>query len=85
MPFIALQNVSALFNESGFAFPSGHATFFSAIGFALFRNHKKVGYIFILFAILIGIARVAAGVHFPLDILGGFLLGWLISYFLRFV
>jgi len=83
-PYVILQNVSALFNEPGFAFPSGHATFFSALGFALFVKHKRVGYVFILFAILIGIARIASGVHFPIDILGGFLLGWLIVYFLRF-
>lgn len=84
-PFMILTDVQPLFNESGFAFPSGHATFFSALGFALFIKHKRVGYVFILFAILIGIARVTAGVHFPIDILGGFALGWLITYFLRFL
>ena len=82
-PFLALQDVSALFIESGFAFPSGHAIFFSALGFALFMKHKRVGYIFILFAILIGIARIASGVHFPIDILGGLLLGWLVVYILH--
>jgi undecaprenyl-diphosphatase len=82
-PFLSLSDVQPLFLENGFAFPSGHATFFSALGFALFAKHKRVGYIFILFAILIGIARVMAGVHFPIDILGGFLLGWLIAYFLK--
>ncbi len=84
-PFMILTNVQPLFAESGFAFPSGHATFFSAIAFALFIKHKRVGYVFILFAILIGIARVTAGVHFPIDILGGFLIGYLITRFLRFL
>ena len=82
-PFMALNDVRSLFFESGFAFPSGHATFFSALAFALFVKHKSVGYVFLLFAILIGIARIVAGVHFPVDILGGFALGWLVVYFLR--
>ena len=31
------------------------------------------------FALIIGIARIMAGVHFPIDILGGFVLGSLIA------
>ena len=82
-PFLALPNVHALFNESGFAFPSGHATFFSALAFAIFFTHKKAGYIFMFFALIIGLARITAGVHFPIDILGGFVLGSLVAYFVR--
>ncbi len=79
-PFLALTNVSSLFSESGFAFPSGHATFYSALAFSIFFLHKKAGYVFMLFALIIGVARIAGGVHFPVDILGGFLLGFVISY-----
>lgn len=79
-PFLALSNVSSLFTESGAAFPSGHATFFSALAFSIFFLHKKAGYVFMFFALLIGMARVAAGVHYPFDILGGYVLGFLISY-----
>jgi len=82
-PFVALQNIQNLFSESGYAFPSGHATFFMALAFALFFNHRKVGYVFIFFALLIGIARIIAGVHFPIDILGGFILGFTIAFFLK--
>ncbi len=83
-PFIALPGVHPLFIESGFAFPSGHATFFMALAFALFFTHKKLGYIFMIFAFIIGIARVTAGVHFPGDILGGFILGAGIAYLVAF-
>jgi membrane-associated phospholipid phosphatase len=60
-----------------------------ALAFALYFNHKKVGlpaqagYWFIFFALLIGVARIMAGVHFPIDILGGFVLGFLIAFLLK--
>jgi undecaprenyl-diphosphatase len=56
-----------------------------ALAFAIYLSHKKAGYIFMHIALLIGIARVAAGVHFPIDILGGFILGIFIAYIVRFL
>lgn len=82
-PFMALPDVQALFPETGFAFPSGHSTFFMALAFSLLFLHKRVGYVFIGFAILIGLARVMGGVHYPVDILGGFLLGALVAYLVK--
>ena len=82
-PFQALTNVQSLLAESDYSFPSSHATFFFALGTAIFLSHKKAGYWFIFFAILIGIARIASGVHFPVDIFFGFLLGFLISFLFK--
>ncbi len=79
-PFLALPNVMPLWVEGGYAFPSGHSTTFMALAFSIFLIHKKVGYLFILSALIIGITRIMAGVHYPVDILGGFVLGILISY-----
>lgn len=84
-PFLALPNVQSLFFESGFAFPSGHMTFFSALALSIFFLHKKAGYVFMVFALVIGLARITAGVHFPIDILGGFVLGSLVSYLFAFL
>ena len=78
-PFDLLSGISSVFSETGYAFPSGHATTFAALAFAIFFFHKKVGYIFMFFALLIGLARIIAGVHFPIDILGGFILGGIVS------
>ena len=84
-PYVLLHNIHPLFVESSFAFPSGHATLFSALAFTTFflpassiatiGRSKKTSYRFMLFALFIGLARIAAGVHFPTDILGGFVLG----------
>lgn len=82
-PFVAFSDVQSLVAESGFAFPSGHATFYSALAVSILLVHKKAGYWFFVCALLIGIARIAAGVHFPVDILGGFVYGSLVAYAAR--
>lgn len=79
-PFIRFSDVTPLFYEKGFAFPSGHAFVFSALAFSIFFVNKKIGYVFLLSAFFIGVARIMAGVHFPVDILGGFLLGFIVAF-----
>lgn len=82
-PFVALRDITPLFLKHDYAFPSGHATFFGALAMAVFLKHKRAGVWFFVAGLLISAARVAAGAHFPGDILGGFILGAGIAYFLR--
>jgi undecaprenyl-diphosphatase len=84
-PFDVFPQVHPLFAESWYSFPSGHATFFMALAFSLFFSHKKAGYVFMFFALIIGIARIISGVHFPVDILGGFVIGALVAFFVKSV
>jgi len=75
-PFLALENVNLLFQHGGYdSFPSGHATFFAALATAIFLHHRRAGAFLWICALLIGLARVASGVHFPSDIIAGFVLG----------
>jgi undecaprenyl-diphosphatase len=74
-PFDAFSSVHPLFSETGFGFPSGHATFFSALAAATYLYHRKLGTALGAAALLVGTARIIGGVHFPFDILGGFILG----------
>lgn len=76
-----------------FSFPSAHSfcslIVFGMIGLLIFRalNRKGVPYnvaivpgiILVIFAILIGLSRIYVGVHWPSDVLGGWLLAgmWL--------
>lgn len=83
-PFNIFPQVQSLFAESGYAFPSGHTAVASAIAFALFFTNKKVGYVFMFFALIVGLSRIIAGVHFPIDILGGFILGALVACLVAF-
>ncbi len=57
------------------SFPSGHAATVFALAFTIFFHDKKVGVIFIILAVLVGWARVAANVHFPIDIVSGAIIG----------
>jgi undecaprenyl-diphosphatase len=79
-PFNELTNVVPLLRPTDYSFPSGHSTFFMALAIAIYLYHKRAGIVFGLFALLIGLSRIIAGVHYPIDILGGFILGGFISY-----
>lgn len=84
-PFVADTSMHALFIEPGYAFPSGHATFFMALASSLWFYHKRLSIFFGISAVLIGLARISSGVHWPIDILGGLILGCVVgtgSYYL---
>lgn len=87
-PFAVLSNFHQLVSENaGGAMPSGHAVFSFAIAMAVYYYYPKTSILFFLAAISMGIARVAAGVHWPSDILAGAVVGifsaWLIEILLK--
>ncbi len=68
-----LIDISPHINGGGFSFPSGHTTEVFAIFFSiafLLKNKFFTG-LFLLWALLIAYSRMAFGVHYPIDILGG--------------
>ena len=73
-PFLAL-GISHLISNSTYSFPSGHTTFLFALSTATYFFHKKMAYFLFASGVIVGLARVASGVHYPSDILGGVLLG----------
>ncbi|MBI2123950.1 MAG: phosphatase PAP2 family protein [Candidatus Wildermuthbacteria bacterium] len=74
-PFVEQNFVPIIPHANSASFPSGHATFFFAVGTVLYLYNKKAGMAFLLGSALIGIARVLAGVHWPSDIVWGALIG----------
>lgn len=78
-PFIIYQ-VNQLIPEGINGFPSGHAALFFALAMSVYFYNKKWGVWFFAAAILMGLSRVIAGVHYPADILGGAAVGILMSF-----
>jgi len=86
-PFIE-NNVNLLVEAANKAsFPSGHAAFYFALSTVIFLYNKKAGILFFIASFLISISRVFVGIHWPLDILAGALVGifsgWLILKILK--
>jgi undecaprenyl-diphosphatase len=81
----ARPSSSPLVNETSFSFPSGHATlsiaFFGLIAYLLAGNAKtravriNIFFLWIFFVFGIGLSRLYLGVHYPTDVLAGYLTG----------
>ena len=65
------------------SFPSGHAATSFAAATILSFAFPRLGPIFLVLAAAVGFSRVYVGVHYPLDIVGGAVLGVLIAIALR--
>ncbi|MBU4142796.1 phosphatase PAP2 family protein [Patescibacteria group bacterium] len=83
-PFIDHAVSSLIIHENTGSFPSGHAAFFFALAGAVYFFNRRAGQWLFAAAILISLARVFVGVHYPLDILAGALVGifsgWLVVW-----
>ena len=70
----AASNVAA----QGYSFPSMHSASIPALYFSLAKDAKRQ-WLWILAAVLtvlVGVSRAAAGMHYPTDILAGWILGF---------
>ena len=68
--------------DSG-SFPSGHAATSFAGATILAFGVPRAAPLFYLLATAVGFSRVYLGVHYPLDVVGGAVLGTLIAFALR--
>ena len=84
-PIELSEDTFALFCEGGFnaSFPSGHAaraTIFGLIlGYVLSERFPRGCYLLLLYPILMSISRIYVMQHFPMDVIGGAILGILLA------
>lgn len=83
-PF-SFYNFTPLISEAGWSFPSGHAAWFFALAMVVWYANRKWGIWYFVFAIIMGIARIYVGVHWPLDILGGAIVGIACAMFVHWL
>ena len=58
-----------------FSFPSGHVSVLSALAFIAWGVRPAAGAALLFGAVIVGLARVLAGVHWPIDVAGGVFVG----------
>ena len=78
-PFQVLESINGkrLATATGYSFPSGHTTtgssFYSSLAFAYKKRALSILCAFMI--ILVGTSRLYLGVHWPIDVFGGLVLG----------
>jgi len=74
-PFVALGLEPLVDHASTSSFPSGHIAFIVPLVIVLWYINERAGKWMLAGAVLMGIARIGVGIHWPTDIVGGFLVG----------
>ena len=81
-PFVMEVGRTLIYHAPNGSFPSDHMLIFSSIAFSyLFSAQRKLGISLLVMAWLVAWSRVYLGVHFPLDMLGAFLLAFALNFF----
>lgn len=75
-PYVANDILPLISHKAADAsFPSRHTAISFVMALPYLYYKSKWGLLLLLLAIWVGISRVYVGVHYPLDILGGFIVG----------
>ncbi|MEO5680957.1 MAG: phosphatase PAP2 family protein [Acidimicrobiales bacterium] len=75
-PFETLADVHVLVSRTtDFSFPSDHAVVAGAVAAGLVLAHRGIGMVAVVLAMVLALARVYVGTHYPADVVAGLALG----------
>ena len=88
-PFTYHEVTLLFYHPSDSSFPSNAATVGFCIAVSVWLFNRRAGLLLFVLASLFSVSRIAGGVHYPMDIVGGFCIGglaaWLVGRKFRFL
>ncbi|HEV3357432.1 MAG TPA: phosphatase PAP2 family protein [Pseudonocardiaceae bacterium] len=79
-PFVALHGVTMLLaHPADNSFPSDHAVIAGALAIGTLLFARRWGIVAVVVAVLLSVARVYAGMHYPLDVIVGLAIGAVVA------
>ena len=84
-PFVAHHVNFLISHAKNASFPSDHATAAFVIATAIWLWIKRDGWIWLILAAGIALARVWTGVHYPLDVTAGMVIGVSIAFIVHYL
>ncbi|MCM2533103.1 undecaprenyl-diphosphatase [Neobacillus pocheonensis] len=79
-PFVAHHVNLLISHAKNASFPSDHATAAFVIATTIWIWRKRDGWIWLILAAGVALSRVWTGVHYPLDVVGGMIIGVVIAF-----
>jgi undecaprenyl-diphosphatase len=80
-PFVVGDFIPLVSHPSDNGFPSDHALLSSSLASLVFIFYKRLGIFLFLLTVLVGLSRIAAGVHHGIDILGSIVIVVFVTLF----
>jgi undecaprenyl-diphosphatase len=76
-----IDSINLLVGRGGkYGFVSNHAANTMAGAIIIYYFYRKWGYFIITVSLIVGFSRIYVGVHYPFDVLGGWLLGFVMAW-----